>query len=459
MPKPAVTADIKVVIGEFPPFWDKSVIFFANLQSIFFGNQEQTDQLVEELKGVPTYGGRLVPLLDLIFKKKQNLIFLEALPDKALLEYLGNRLGLSLPGIEVLPDDYYDSVKKQILAGNQDAAKEMLSVLREHPAKWMDGFVTGRVLARLAAVSGKQTISSFDGSRDGNNKYLLYCFLKEEGLPVFDTVPADTPDDAIAGLEELKKMGYQKAVIKSQIGASGYGMMLCDTDADGGAELPEFLFYNKPCLVQGWIDETVAGIKRIGSPSVQMFLSDDELYLFDITEQFLKDDSVHEGNISPPPYLSGRPDIKEQLLVQAAKAGRWLYSQGYRGTASIDYLVVEKDGVLTVHICEINARVTGATYPAVLARHFVPDGSWLMRNIRFHTSFEGADLLAKLEEYGLLFDRQKTKGILPFNFNLDADNKVDKGQFIFIGSDPAECMGLMEQVQSNFKEAYSFARD
>ncbi|MFH1429198.1 MAG: hypothetical protein ABIH39_05585 [Candidatus Margulisiibacteriota bacterium] len=190
-----------------------------------------------------------------------------------------------------------------------------------------------------------------------------------------------------------------------------------------------------------------------------MFISDNEVYLFDITEQFLKDESIHEGNISPPPDLPQRPDIKSQLLAQATLAGRWLYARGYRGTASIDYLVVERDGALAAHICEINARVTGATYPAVLARHFVPDGAWLMRNIRFHNAFDGAELLTRLDEFGLLFDRDKTGGVLPFNFNLDAEGKVDKGQFIFIGSYPKECLDLMERVQSNFKEAYSFTRD
>ena len=136
-------------------------------------------------------------------------------------------------------------------------------------------------------------------------------------------------------------------------------------------------------MVQGWLDETVANVRHMGSPSIQMFLNDSAVSLYDITEQILNADSVHEGNLSPPPYFSKEDLLYEELFRQAAVAGTWLHEQGYRGTASVDFLVVEQDGSIEVRVCEINARITGATYPSVIARHFLPHDAWLMRNIRF----------------------------------------------------------------------------
>jgi len=57
-------------------------------------------------------------------------------------------------------------------------------------------------------------------------------------------------------------------------------------------------------MVHGWLDETVKNIRYMESPSIQMFLEDSTLSLYDITEQILNADSIHEGNRSPPPYFN-----------------------------------------------------------------------------------------------------------------------------------------------------------
>ena len=143
-----------------------------------------------------------------------------------------------------------------------------------------------------------------------------------------------------------------------------------------------------------------------------MFLDDESVYLFDLTEQILSKDSIHEGNISPPPYLGEMPGIREELLRQAGVAGEWLHAQGYRGTASTDFLLVEKESgdAPEVYICEINARVTGATYPSVLARHVAPKGAWLLRNVRIQEPLEGDRLLDLLHWPGHLYRWKTTSG-------------------------------------------------
>jgi hypothetical protein len=178
-----------------------------------------------------------------------------------------------------------------------------------------------------------------------------------------------------------------------------------------------------------------------------MFLNDETVFLFDWTEQILSHDSVHEGNTSPPPYSAEHPEIKEELFRQAAIAGEWLHDQGYRGTASTDFLVTDREGHTEVTICEINARLTGATYPAVLARHFMADGCWKMRNMSFRTSLDGEQVLLLMRRAGLLYRPTDDSGILPFNFNIDAQGKVIKGQFLCLGGNHEICNGLLSRAR------------
>ena len=88
--------------GHLPPLWDRQVAFFANLLALFFGNDEQTASLTAEVGEIDSYGGRLIPILNLLFRNENNLLVLEREPDEILCRYLSDDLGLSLPGMQVL---------------------------------------------------------------------------------------------------------------------------------------------------------------------------------------------------------------------------------------------------------------------------------------------------------------------------------------------------------------------
>ncbi len=212
-------------------------------------------------------------------------------------------------------------------------------------------------------------------------------------------------------------------------------------------------------MVQGWLDETVRNIRHMGSPSIQMFLDDNTVSFFDITEQVLNANSVHEGNLSPPPYFHNGDLVYEELFRQAAAAGSWLHEQEYRGTASVDFLVVDNCGNIEVRVCEINARITGATYPSVIARHFLPLDAWLMRNVRFDKPLKGTSLLKMLDQAGYLFHPDMQEGVLPINFNLDKNGSVLKGQFLCLGKHLKDCLAILEQTESMLPLSWCYDRD
>jgi hypothetical protein len=451
--------EVKTTPGELPAFWDRNVLFFSNIHSIFYDNVEESKQLIQEISGATTYGGRVLSILDLLFRGRPNLILLEARPNQPLMEYHAGVLGLSLPDFEILGRGEYAGLASSLSQAAPAGTHRSYGCLRSHPAAWVDGFVTDANLVKIAAALGKRTITTLEGSRYGNNKYLLYQHQVEQALPVFDTLLAANRGDVARCLKELRRMGYAKAVVKAQIGASGYGMIKLETESDPTQAVPDYLFFEGVCLVQGWIDDAMPGVGRIGSPSVQLFLSDDALFLFDVTEQILTQESVHEGNMSPPPYVLERPGLQDELLRQARVAGEWLHGQGYRGTASADFLVIERSEKTVVILCEVNARVTGATYPTVLARHFKPDGNWYMRNIGFRKALDGRELLSLMDRANVLYRPGEAKGIIPFNFNTDAEGNIIKGQFVCIGENFNELSGLFIQAWAQLPVEWGYDRD
>lgn len=449
--------------GALPPFHSESAVFFANLLGLFFGNQGKTELLNNAVSGIDSYGGRLVPIIDLLFRGQKNLLTLDRKPPDSICGYFRETLGLSLPEMRALPYNDYLAVGRSLAEGDNAAAAQILGDIPPDP-NLVDGFVTDPDLERIAAHLGKKTVSSAEGSHRGNDKYLLHQHLVRADLPVFETLEATSSADLPACLRTLAKAGFQNAVVKSPVGASGIGIEKLPIDASPAElnALPLALFDDGPCMVQGWMERGIHGVARIRSPSVQLYLNDDHVYLYDVTEQILSGDSVHEGNESPPPYLDQIAWIKRDLFGQAAEVGTWLHSQGYRGTASVDFLLAyfEEKKDPEIRICEINARVTGATYPSVLAHHFIPHGAWLMRNLTFKKPIPGDYLLLLLDSFGHLFrPGGDAAGVLPINFVTGEDGLVIKGQFLCLADLPERCHPLFNHVRRDLPVEWEYSRD
>jgi len=444
--------------GELPPFWqERRAIFFANLLSLFFGNEGETQALRREVGRIASYGGRLLPILGTLFKNGGSLLVVDQRPNEALARYFRDDLGLELPEVEVLSHDQYDRFAEQ-LGDEIPFESEAMEQIALHPAEWVDGFVTDPYIAKLAQGLGKSTLSGVEASRRGNNKLLLHRFLAEAGLPVFETLETEHPRAAQAAWGQLQARGYRRAVAKAPVGASGIGMEIIRSDAEAAA-LPDYLFAHGTCMVQGWIEPGADGILEVFSPSVQIFTDHDNVYLYDITEQILSEQSVHQGNESPPRYFRDAPDVKDLLLDQAERVACWLNQQQYRGTASVDFLLLRRAEGWQAIVCEVNARVTGATYPAVLARKFQPGGAWVMRNLKLAAPMEGRDILDALRKEKRLYLPGAASGVLPINFNLNSQAQVDKGQFLCMAADTESCWRQIEELEGVLPLAGSFDRE
>jgi hypothetical protein len=440
------------MLGQIPPATARRVAFFANLQSIFFDDQEETAVLSAMVHGIHSYGGRLVPVLNLLYPGSGNLLVLERNPAPEILAWFREELGLDLPPITTLTHhDYQDPRSAEMTA--------VRSQLQAHPASWLDGYVTDQRLCAIAAATSKQTRSTPGASQRGNNKYRLHCFLEACGLPVFDSEVAESATEVDMALARLRERGYQQACVKAAIGASGIGLRKVSTDTPC-EPLADYFFAEDPCLVQGWLDESAAGVHRVESPSVQLWLDDDWLGMYDLTSQLLSADSVHEGNFAPPPWQAPQPELVNVLLEQAEVAGTWLHEQGYRGAASIDYHVAwNVAGEASVRICEINARVTGATYPSLLARKLAPHAAWRMQNLHFPEPLACQSLLDALHAAKAAFRPGGERGFVPINANLSEDGRVEKCQLLALAPESTGCLALLDRLEHILPVEFLHDRD
>ncbi len=449
--------------GAMPPMWPRRVMFFANLLAIFFGNDEQTAALRAVVGEIDSYSARLIPILNLLFRGDDNLLFLEREPDPTLCRYLHDDLGLSLPRMHVLSHNDYLDLGKQLIRDHDFDPSPLLGRVISHNPGWVDGYVTDDSLARIATRLGCPTVTTTTASFNGNNKLRLHEFLVSQGLPTFDTCLAESGSDIFRCADELSNLGYQSAVIRAQVGASGIGMLRLRELRSPGEfpSVPPYFFHDGPCMVQGWLAPSNQDILEIYSPSTQLFLDENHVYAFDMTEQILSSENVHQGNESPPPYIKQFSGLYEETIRQAAIVTRWLHGTGYRGTASIDWLVVRRNNPdrFDVYVCEINARVTGATYPSLLAKHFHDKGAWLLRNLRLRVPVTTTSLLQMFERPGHLFHPDRRAGILPMNLNFGVDDLVHKGQFVCIGESTADCHRFLSLAERDLPIQWDSDRD
>jgi len=430
--------EISECFGLMPAFWERQVVFFANLYEIFYENREKTEALAGEVGPSRSYGGRFLPALNLLYRGSGNLLVLEEAPSEALCAYFEGDLELSLPEVTLMPAQDYRSVGE---TDETETARIILSRLKQFIGRtgipgnqWVDGFVTEPVLLEIAHRLGLPATTTQEGSRRGNNKLLIFEHYRDSGWPVIPTELAESPGAVARCLDTLGRQGFTHAVVKSQMGASGIGLQKLRVQLDREVMLPAYFFTEGPVMVQGWLQPGERGISETRSPSVQFFVSDERAIVFDITEQLLTGKILHAGNQAPPPYLAAAPELREVLIEQSGIAIRWLHEQGYRGFGGLDFIVVEhRDGSAPdVYLSEINARVTAATYPSLLVRHLHPGARWTLRNIDLFDGEGEFEILERLRRGGHLFLPGKP-GIIPLNFSAPVGGAPGKGQFLGVG--------------------------
>ena len=106
-------------------------------------------------------------------------------------------------------------------------------------------------------------------------------------------------------------------------------------------------------------------IEKIGSPSIQFCIWGEDTKkscIFGFTDQILENGQHYLGNTSPSGFLMTHSHLIDEIISISEKIIEYIQNIGYIGFGGIDFMI-DDDG--HIYATEVNARFTGATYPAI----------------------------------------------------------------------------------------------
>ncbi len=287
---------------------------------------------------VCSYDQRIFPLL-----KNTNVVF--SYPFSFEVEEYYKKLWLT-QNVNVF---LIENQKEITLAKNIAQNKEFIQKLKSYHFKKIVPFFVNNDMQELSKILDIPLTVSQDIFTHANDKLLLKKYLIQAQLPTID-------GDFTSDKEILKKyfLSPERYLFKDPLWVSGYGFW--DNTENTFEEL-EANYWGKELIIEKFI-------QKESSPSVQFFISEDRSIgiIFWITDQILENGKIYLWNKSPSQYVGTK--IQDILISQSKKIIEYITKIGYNGFWGIDFIV---DTSGEVYATEVNARFTGATYPAITA--------------------------------------------------------------------------------------------
>ena len=274
-------------------------------------------------------------------------------------------------------------------------------------------------------------------------------------------------DEVVGAVRQLQSAGAGQAgvVVKLDDSVAGDGnVVLTSDDLEAGVEavvrraLPGW--YVETLRAGGVVEELVAG-ESFCSPSGQgQVLPNGDVEVLATHDQRLGGESgqVFEGCTFP-----ARGDYASHVAEHTAVVGRALQSRGALGRFAVDFAAARVGSSWRLDALEINLRkggtthpfgitrlLTGGRYDALTNRFVLPDGStrcygatdnlvdnaWIGRG--------PADVVERLREAGLAFNRSSATGVVPHLLDcLAVDGRMG---YTAIGRDAAHVAELESQL-------------
>lgn len=293
------------------------------------------------LPHIPFVGGydqRVLPIL-----KNTTVIFSKPFSEKTLHYY--NSLGLS-NNIDILQ---VDNIPEITLTENILSDKDLVGKIRNKWFKRLINFWINENVEKLAESIGAKTLVSSEISNLANNKLKLKQFLEKEWLPTVNGTYTSSPQIITEYFNQTEHFFF-----KDPLGVSGYGFW-----SNKKNTLEEILIQYKG---KELIIEQV--IEKEDSPSIQFCIygeQEKKAVIFGFTDQILEWGQHYMGNTSPSKYHKEN-GITEEFISQSEAIIKYLIDIWYVWFGGIDFMISTDKKVFAT---EVNARFTGATYPAI----------------------------------------------------------------------------------------------
>ncbi len=258
-------------------------------------------------------------------------------------------------------------------------------------------------------------------------------------LPVRDDgTPADLAPVRRALARHARRTG--RAIVRGTCGTSGSSCLVAEGSEEGIGRILDALAARSDNSI--YLVEEMFEV--LTSPNIQIFIDPDDrtVRCVSAADQRLDGELGYGGNVYP-----SRSQTLPEMMDAALELGRWLAGEGFTGLAGYDFVEYRdpETGRPRQVLSELNPRINGASYAAVLMERFnerarqgrgVPVEVFLSAKFNV-TPRSFADLRRRYAH--LFFDPATGKGMFPYGTGL-----LEFGRFkaAFFGRTRDEVEGL-----------------
>ena len=254
-----------------------------------------------------------------------------------------------------------------------------------------------------------------------NNKSNFRRVSRDLGFPVIPGCSVKNLKEARASFKRLKKLGFQKIVLKKERSVAGFGVFVVKNEEELVRIIENKLSEEKSFLTESLVK------KIILYPNLQYWVEKEGIKFVTLTDQIISQDGVsYQGNRFPS-ELTKMPRIHRRIENLSLKFCQFLKEKQCYGLVGIDWLVT-KNG--QVYSTEANVRWNASTFcQLIIEKLFGNERVFWESNSLFlkPTSFE--NFLQKFSKH-LIAPKNKF-GVFPGG--IDFLPTLGEGQFLIVG--------------------------
>ncbi len=346
--------------------------------------------------------------INLLACREQDVIILRKYPDKDYLDMLQS-FGIGIPSILVPENSDETTPISKLVLRDKNLQTKIKSISQKLGKVYFMPFGVTYLEEKIAENCGLELVGSPAGINALiNDKINSRCIAEKLGFSVCEGKVCSSIDQIREEYRRLKEPPYSfsRVIVKEPYGASGKCSYFIDNDKKLEPVLKMLNKFSANKLESKWVVE--GWYNKKFDVNYQLYVAQDgNVDVFSISRQLLKG-VVYEGSKYPADFSSS---VIQKYISFGEKIGKYLYEVGYRGIAGIDSIITDDNNIIP--IVEINGRLVLSTYTAILAQGIGRVKTRVkLFNIISENSIDYKYLCTRLAEEGLLYDKERKKGII-----------------------------------------------
>jgi hypothetical protein len=386
---------------------------FKNKKNLFL-NDRHEEKGVEKEDRRKLYDKRILPLLS----GGDAVIFAEPVNPDLWDYYRGLGMANILPENIFYAKDYlkYPSLTKAVLAD-----KNLIKDLKKRKFDYLIPYIESFNTEVLARKIGSKLLRPASLTEKLNNKSYYRRLIKKLEFPMIPGCTVNNLNEALDKFRELRKEGFQRAVIKKERSVSGFGVFVINCAEPLRKVFKKEFSREKSFVLEGFIEDIVF------SPNIQYFIGPRSIDLIIISDQLLEKDRVSYAGNYFPSKANARPETLARLKDLSWKFCRYLRQHKCYGIVGIDFLVTKGGDIYST---EANVRFNGSTFPALVFEQLLNNkGGFSWRSFSLSRAPLSIAKFLRLNNRRLV-SSQKKSGLFPLG--VDLLPILGEGQFMEI---------------------------